>query len=72
MIELDLRGYDCPMPVIKVMKAIEKNPGVVLKVLVDKHSGTDDIARYASKKRYAIYVEKIPEAFQVTLTPLKV
>jgi tRNA 2-thiouridine synthesizing protein A len=72
MIELDLRGYDCPMPVVKVMKAMGKNPGVAIAVLVDKESGTDDIARYASKRKYSVNVEKMSEAFRVTLKPLKV
>jgi tRNA 2-thiouridine synthesizing protein A len=69
MVELDLRGYECPMPVVKVMKAMEKNPDAILKIWVDKASAVDDIARYAAKKKYAAHPEKIDREFLVTLSP---
>ena len=69
MVEMDLRGYECPMPVVKTMKAIEKNPGEVITVLVEKESSCDDISRMSQKKNYAVRVEKVSRDYRVTLTP---
>ena len=69
MVEMDLRGYECPMPVVKTMKAIEKNPGEVISVLVEKESSCDDISRMSQKKNYAVSVEKVSRDYRLTLTP---
>ena len=69
MIEMDLRGYECPMPVVKTMKAIEKNPGEVIVAVVEKESSCDDISRMSQKKDYSAKVEKIGVDYRVTLTP---
>ena len=69
MVEIDLRGYECPMPVVKTMKAIEKNPGVVISVLVEKESSCDDISRMSQRKGYSAKTEKISGDYRVTLTP---
>jgi TusA-related sulfurtransferase len=70
MVEVDLTGYECPMPVVKAMKAIEKNPGMAI-FLVDKESSCDDIARMAKKRGYISSAEKTDEHFRITLTPKK-
>ena len=69
MVEIDLRGYECPMPVVKTMKALEKNPGEVISVLVEKESSCDDISRMSQKKDYSVEVEKVSGDYRLTLTP---
>lgn len=60
------------MPVVKAMKAIEKNPGMAISLLVDKESSCDDIARMAQKRHYSCKTEKTEDGFKITLTPLKI
>ena len=69
MLEIDLSGYECPMPVVKAMKVIEKNPGMAVSFLVDKASACDDIARIAQRRRYSSKSEKADGRFRITLTP---
>ncbi|MCL4492625.1 MAG: sulfurtransferase TusA family protein [Nitrospirae bacterium] len=41
---IDIRGFACPMPVLKTKMAIEKiNPGQVLKVIASDHTSKVDI-----------------------------
>ena len=47
---LDVKGLNCPMPVIKTKKAMEvMNSGEVLKVEATDKGSKSDIAAYASR-----------------------
>ena len=35
MIEIDVRGFSCPIPVVKTQKAMQDNPNEELAVLVE-------------------------------------
>jgi TusA-related sulfurtransferase len=70
VIDLDLWGYECPMPVVKVLKALEKNPGENILARVEKASACDDIARIAKKRGYSVKIEGVNGDFRVTLAPL--
>jgi TusA-related sulfurtransferase len=69
MVEIDLTGYECPMPVVKAMKVIEKNPGMAISLLLDKESACDDIARMAQKRGYTSRAEKMDGHFRIILAP---
>ncbi len=71
MIELDLRGYECPMPVVKTLKAIDKNPGADFLILVEKESTCDDITRFCKRRGYAVKVEGTKGDYRLTLKPVK-
>jgi TusA-related sulfurtransferase len=70
VIELDLWGYECPMPVVKVLKAMEKNPGEDILALVEKKSSCDDIERICKKRGYSVKIEGVNGDFRVMMTPL--
>ena len=70
MIELDLWGYECPMPVVKVLKAMEKNPGEPILARVEKASSCDDIERVGKKRGYCVKIEGVNGDFRVMLSPL--
>jgi len=70
VIDLDLWGYECPMPVVKVLKVLEKNPGKSILARVEKASSCDDIARIAKKRGYSAKIEGVNGDFRVTLAPL--
>ena len=47
MIDVDVRGLSCPIPVVKTKEAIEKNPGSEISVLVDAEVAKENVTRLA-------------------------
>ena len=43
MNEVDVRGFSCPIPVVKTKKAMDDSPGDVLTVLVETEEGRQTI-----------------------------
>jgi tRNA 2-thiouridine synthesizing protein A len=71
MIEVDVRGYSCPIPVVRTKKAIEENPGQPLTVLVETAASKENVSRLAQSKRYSIKVEDLKDGFKLVLDPPK-
>lgn len=69
MIEVDVRGFSCPVPVVKTKKAMETNPGKELTVLVDAAVAKENVSRLAENQGYSVSVEKVDDEFKLTLTP---
>jgi tRNA 2-thiouridine synthesizing protein A len=70
MVEVDVRGLSCPIPVVKVKKAMEEHPGEALAVLVEAEVSRENVARLAGNQRYGIAVEGIETgATRMILTP---
>ena len=43
MTEVDVRGYSCPIPVVKVKKAMDENPKEVLTVLIETEVSKENV-----------------------------
>ena len=71
MIEVDVRGYSCPIPVVKTKKAIEEHPGQPLTVLVETATSKENVSRLAQSKRYSVKVEDLKDGFKLVLDPPK-
>jgi tRNA 2-thiouridine synthesizing protein A len=71
MIEVDARGYSCPIPVVKTDQAIGKNPGVELHVLVDTEVAKENVTRLAESKGYSVEFEHTGDEYKVTMKPVK-
>ena len=71
MIEVDVRGYSCPIPVAWTKKAIEKNPGQAVTVLVESAVSKENVSRLAKSKGYAVNIEEVAGEFRLLLTPGK-
>jgi len=72
MIEIDVRGFSCPIPVVKTKKALESKPGEPLTVLVETAVSKENVSRLAESKGYAVQVEKVAgEEYRLLLTPSK-
>lgn len=71
MIEVDVRGYSCPIPVVRIKKAIEENPGQPLTVLVETATSKENVSRLAQSKRYSVKVEDLKDGFKLVLDPPK-
>jgi len=68
-IEVDVRGFSCPIPVVKTKKAIEENPKENVTVLVETEVSRENVSRLAESKGYSVKVEEAGDEFRLTLTP---
>ena len=69
MIEVDARGFSCPIPVVKTKKAMEENPEEVLTVLVETAVSKENVSRLAQSQGYTIVAEEASGEYRLVLTP---
>ena len=69
MVEVDVRGYSCPVPVVKTKKAMEHNPKKVLTVLTEATVSVENISRLAENQGYSVKTEEVSGEYRLTLTP---
>jgi tRNA 2-thiouridine synthesizing protein A len=69
MVEVDVRGFSCPVPVVRTKKAMEKNPKDILTVLAETAVSKENVSRLAESQGYSIKVEEVSGEYQLTLTP---
>ena len=70
MIEVDARGFSCPIPVVKAKDAFDKNPKEPLAVLVDNEVSKENVSRLAKSRGYSVEIEKVEDGFRLKLSPL--
>ena len=72
MVEVDARGLDCPIPVVKTKKAIEANPDEEIAVLVETAVVKENVSRLAQSRNYSVQVEETAgDEYRLLLTPAK-
>jgi tRNA 2-thiouridine synthesizing protein A len=71
MTEVDVRGYSCPIPVVKTKKTMDENPKEVLTVLIETAVSKENVSRLAESRGYAVEEEEISGEYRLTLTPAK-
>jgi tRNA 2-thiouridine synthesizing protein A len=69
MMEVDARGFSCPIPVVKTKKAMDENPEDILAVLVETEVSRENVSRLAESRGYAIESEEVSGEYRLTLTP---
>ena len=69
MTEVDVRGFSCPIPVVKTKKAIEETPEEKITVLVESNVSRENVTRLAESQGYSVKVEEVSGEYQLTLTP---
>jgi len=69
MIEVDVRGLSCPIPVVKTMDAMDGNPTAELEVLCDAEVAKENVSRLAKSRGYAIAEEKAEGGYRLVLRP---
>ena len=69
MKEVDVRGYSCPIPVVKTKKAMDENPKEVLTVLIETAVSKENVSRLAQSRGYAVEAEAISGEYRLTLMP---
>mgnify|MGYP001198577189 CR=1 FL=1 len=72
MIELDVRGLSCPLPVVKAKQAMEKNASEEISVLLDSNVAKENIFRLAVMKKYTVHEEAATgDECRLVLTPAR-
>lgn len=69
MTEIDVRGFSCPIPVVKTKKAMDANPKDVLTVLLETEVTKENVSRLAAGRGYTVKEEKVSGDYRLTLTP---
>ena len=69
MVEVDVRGFSCPIPVVRTKKAIEENPNEIVTVLVESAVSKENVSRLAQSKGYATKVAETSDGYRLVLTP---
>ncbi|NLN39078.1 MAG: SirA family protein [Smithella sp.] len=70
MVEVDVKGLSCPIPVVKTKKAMEENPKATISVLIDSNVAKENVTRLAESKKYSVKIEEAgTEEFKLVLTP---
>jgi tRNA 2-thiouridine synthesizing protein A len=69
MPEVDVRGFSCPIPVVRTKKAMEENPREVLTVLVETEVSKENVSRLAGSRGYSVKEEVVSGEYRLTLTP---
>lgn len=70
MIDIDARGFGCPIPVVKAKKAMDKHPGQAIAVLVETAVSRENLTRLAGGRKYGVKVEETGESeYRIVLTP---
>jgi tRNA 2-thiouridine synthesizing protein A len=70
MVEVDVRGFSCPIPVVRTTKTIEENPDEPITVLVETEVSKENVSRLAKSRNYSVQVEEVTgEEYRVLLNP---
>jgi tRNA 2-thiouridine synthesizing protein A len=69
MTEIDVRGFSCPIPVVKTKKAMEDNPKEVLTVLLETVVSKENVSRLAQSRGYSVREETVSGEYRLTLIP---
>ena len=69
MVEVDVRGLSCPIPVVKTKETIEENPKEKIVVVVDSAVSRENVARLAQSKGYSVETEGSGEVVRLHLNP---
>lgn len=69
MIEVDVRGLSCPIPVVKTKKAMDENPAEPLDVLVESGVSKENVSRLAKSRGYSVSAVDVEDGFRLVLSP---
>ena len=65
--ELDTRGYACPIPVVMVQKAMKQQEHTTLEVLADNEAAKENITRFAASQHYTISCHREGADYRLTI-----
>jgi len=65
---VDARGLLCPEPVLLTKKAIEKEKGGTIRVLVDNNAARENVTRLAKSLGWNITITTREDEYEIVLT----
>ena len=69
MIEIDVRGFSCPIPVVRTKKAMDENPQEEIAVLVETAVSKENVSRLAHSRGYSVSTRDVEDGFRLSLNP---
>jgi TusA-related sulfurtransferase len=63
--ELDARGLNCPIPVVKTKKALEEMEKGELIIIIERPDGCENVKRFAESQGCSVAVEEKGKLFYV-------
>lgn len=69
MIEVDVRGFSCPVPIVRTKNAMEENPTEPIGVLVESAVSKENVSRLAKSRGYSVTVVDVEDGFRLVLSP---
>ena len=69
MIEVDVRGFSCPIPVVKTKKAFDENPNQPVTVLVETEVSKENVSRLAQSRGYSVKIVNIEDGYKLEANP---
>ncbi|MCL2149524.1 MAG: sulfurtransferase TusA family protein [Dehalococcoidia bacterium] len=71
MFELDCRGLSCPIPLVKLQKAIDSHPKEPILMKIDSETAQEHATRLAEGKGYAVKATRQGDDIALELRPGK-
>jgi tRNA 2-thiouridine synthesizing protein A len=69
MFEVDALGLACPIPVVRVQKAMANHPNEPLLVKVDNRAAKENVTRLGENKGYSVKTQQLKGEIHLELTP---
>lgn len=63
--QVDVRGMECPLPVITTKKALEKTDVTSVVTIVDNEIARDNVVRYAESMNYGVEVDQKENSYYI-------
>jgi len=67
MIEIDVRGLSCPIPIVKTKEAIDNYPGQPILVVTESEVSKENVTRLAESKGYKVQEERDANEYRLLL-----
>ena len=71
MIEVDYRGYSCPIPCERTKKVCEDNPGQEIKILLDDYTAVQNVTRLGKSSGYEVTSIREGDKYTLVFKPLE-
>lgn len=66
MIQVDVRGFSCPEPLIRTRNALKGlSEGETLEILVDTVTSRENVRRFLMTKIFSIEIEELGDGFKI-------
>ncbi len=69
MFEVDCRGLSCPIPLVKLQKAMASHPHEVILMKVDTETAREHATRLAEGKGYIVKMTKQGDDMDLEMSP---